>query len=423
MITLVVTVVTMTLYCTQGRHLIEESCPKRHYLDISLKGDKVCRQCSDCKPGYNLLAHCTKVRDTHCEPCRPGTYASNNAKRCRPCKHCRRRSKQARNCRNIDRAQCRCPKGTYYTEGTCKPCTKCLPGSYVKSSCTHARDTRCNGCPRGTFSKLRNLFFCRKCSECRPGEVLVQMCNSTSDTVCGECRPGMFRLKSTGECATCSPCYPDIDGNFSSVIIIEECRKRNPDQSRICMPAVTRSLAYVSNATGVGSTTGIPGDSAVEPPAHVKMFEGDPESLVLFIITCTVITLVCLALISLCFAHIHRNIGACEDCIVLRQKCDSQHMHRNLLNDYLTEQRSSTSDRIIRSNSALVQVTKTNLKQAGTALSLETGLMHYFTEDEFHPPVRWNIGKRGSTGTSYSDILSVSATGTLSSSKGAENKT
>ncbi|OWF51139.1 tumor necrosis factor receptor superfamily member 11B-like isoform X2 [Mizuhopecten yessoensis] len=457
MLAIIVTVFgILTVDHTEGKQILTAKCPKwrDHYTDLSLEGKAECKPCTLCKPGFRQVTHCTKVDDTHCEPCRRDTYSSSNAKRCHPCKHCRQGGKSRRKCTNIEKAQCECAKGKYYKKGKCIPCTECLPGTYVTSQCSLRRNTQCKECPEGKYYKKGKCIpcteclpgtyvtsqcslrrdtqckecqegtyttrtpnashYCLQCSDCRLGEIIAHTCNSTHDTVCGECRPGMFRQSSTYECAPCSLCYPDVNGSYSNAIIIDECRRRNPDQSRICMPSVTTLPIYVSNSTDVETTVSSIADMNVMK-THVRwrFFEEDDEGLALFITACIVIVLACLVLFILCVAFLHRNAVKCGN-ICVKHQTTKQHVPRNLLEEYLVEQRSSQSCYLTRSNSANLQCTKTNSKQSrGTTMSLETGILHYFTEKEFYPPVTWTIGAGSRSVSLYSEMFSVSTTGTL----------
>ncbi|XP_060065868.1 tumor necrosis factor receptor superfamily member 1B-like [Ylistrum balloti] len=406
---------SFTVHQTEGHRLNKATCQtrKHHFLDISLKGETLCKTCTSCRPGYKQVTRCTKVNNTHCEPCRPGTYAYNNAKRCHPCRHCVRGRRHGRKCRKIEKAQCWCPKRTYYRRGNCIPCTRCQAGSYVKSRCSFTKDTNCQECPQGTFfSRSKNFSkFCAKCHECRHGEMIDQPCNSTHDTVCGKCKPGMFRLVSSGECVLCSYCYPDVNGSYSDVIIVDECRTRNPDQSRICMPSAARFLEY-SNNTDLNSTVKSVSDE-VEMNSLVStgLFEGDYYELIS--VVCIVLTLCVLSLslsvyIRMIFVKRRYSSSKCEN--------KSPTAQRNLMDEYLAEQRSSNSNTIVRSNSELIAVTKTYLKRQETTLSLETGKKILYREDEFYSPIIWSVGKGPSSITSYSDMFSVSTTENVANS-------
>ncbi|XP_069129719.1 uncharacterized protein [Argopecten irradians] len=410
MVLVTIFIVIITVYITESRHLIDNghACPDLYYQSVISDGSRECKPCTPCRPGYRMKRKCTKFSDTHCDLCPRGQYASNNARRCRSCSNCDPESKYVHKCTDMDRAQCRCPRGTYRRKGNCVPCSTCQSGFYVKSSCEQARDTKCKKCPEGTFSKMENMSVCSVCSGCRQGEMLLQRCKATSNDVCGHCRPGMFRMDSTSECVPCAMCYPDENGNYSQMLIVDECRRRNPDQSRICMPTVT--TFPITNMT-FGAILNSHGAIDAQPIGPVGFFEGDSEGLVLFIAACVVLAVICFVLISLIVVTCYRKM-------LVKHQHENRNETRNLFEDYLKEQRTSTSDRIIRCNSEFVPISSTDIKWKTSTQSLERGRTRFFNEGEEHLPCSWNIGGKFPSVISFPEMLSVSTSGTLWSYQG-----
>ncbi|XP_021352090.1 tumor necrosis factor receptor superfamily member 16-like isoform X3 [Mizuhopecten yessoensis] len=398
MLAIIVTVFgILTVDHTEGKQILTAKCPKwrDHYTDLSLEGKAECKPCTLCKPGFRQVTHCTKVDDTHCEPCRRDTYSSSNAKRCHPCKHCRQGGKSRRKCTNIEKAQCECAKGKYYKKGKCIPCTECLPGTYVTSQCSLRRNTQCKECPEGKYYKKGK---CIPCTECLPGTYVTSQCSLRRDTQCKECQEGTYTTRTPNAshyCLQCSDCR-------LGEIIAHTCNSTHDTVCGECRPEdVETTVSSIADM------------NVMKTHVRWRFFEEDDEGLALFITACIVIVLACLVLFILCVAFLHRNAVKCGN-ICVKHQTTKQHVPRNLLEEYLVEQRSSQSCYLTRSNSANLQCTKTNSKQSrGTTMSLETGILHYFTEKEFYPPVTWTIGAGSRSVSLYSEMFSVSTTGTL----------
>ncbi|KAK3100258.1 hypothetical protein FSP39_017033 [Pinctada imbricata] len=62
-------------------------------------------------------------------------------------------------------------------------------------------------------------------------EKRVQVCSSTQNNICGDCRQGFFRLPSTHQCVSCSPC-PE-PGSSLPRHEVQECKDTMPGSSNI----------------------------------------------------------------------------------------------------------------------------------------------------------------------------------------------
>ncbi|XP_076316656.1 uncharacterized protein LOC143228986 isoform X1 [Tachypleus tridentatus] len=82
--------------------------------------------CSRCSPGYFVVEHCSKTKNTQCSACRPGTYLQHHS----------------------------------YKE-RCYPCSQCGEGLYIAHQCTSTKDTVCDSCH--TYRGPHNKNFHQKC--------------------------------------------------------------------------------------------------------------------------------------------------------------------------------------------------------------------------------------------------------------------
>ena len=105
-----------------------------------------------------------------------------------------------------------CDKG-YYLNTTCIPCSICAEGHGVKYACEDHKDTVCNQCPEGQYSKqISGNRLCTNCTNCSSlNRNLASTCTREKNTICGSCTKGYFlQINRDGStyCAECSLCPP-----------------------------------------------------------------------------------------------------------------------------------------------------------------------------------------------------------------------
>ncbi|MBN3283596.1 TNR5 factor, partial [Polyodon spathula] len=151
------------------------SCSPGQY--IRKKEFSVDRQCCPmCSAGSSVYKPCTHDSSTSCIPCERGTYTEepNGLLKCFPCKNC----DQALGL--TVRHECQRHKNTicgpltgYFCSGKARGggCdqgqkhTVCKAGQRVQSQGTAESDTRCEGCPEGTFSTQNMSLDCTPWTE------------------------------------------------------------------------------------------------------------------------------------------------------------------------------------------------------------------------------------------------------------------
>ncbi|XP_061114846.1 tumor necrosis factor receptor superfamily member 1B-like [Conger conger] len=102
----------------------------------------------------------------------------------------------------------RCGDPDAYFEETLKACcTRCAPGSYVKSVCSATANTVCEECKKGTY--LEEVNYAKSCIRCRTcrrdwGLVYEEDCTASSNAKC-VCRPGTYcYIRERGSCVECT---------------------------------------------------------------------------------------------------------------------------------------------------------------------------------------------------------------------------
>ncbi|XP_041128805.1 tumor necrosis factor receptor superfamily member 14-like [Polyodon spathula] len=157
--------------------------------------------CPMCSAGSSVHKLCTHDISTSCIPCERGTYTEepNGLLKCFPCKNC----DQALGL--TVRHECQRHKNTicgpltgYFCSGKARGggCdqgqkhTVCKAGQRVQSQGTAESDTRCEGCPEGTFSTKNMSLDCTPWTDCAlNGKVKYTDGTSTADVQCQEKQP------------------------------------------------------------------------------------------------------------------------------------------------------------------------------------------------------------------------------------------
>ncbi|NXA34323.1 TNF6B factor, partial [Eudromia elegans] len=148
--------------------------------------------CARCPPGTFVARRCSGARPTQCAPCPELHYTQywNALERCRYCNViCGERQVEARPCNATHNRVCRCRSGYFAQDEFCVPHSACPPGSGVLSPGTPVEDTRCQPCPRGSFSPTASSSEpCRPHQDCsRQGKVTNVPGNRYHDTLCTSC--------------------------------------------------------------------------------------------------------------------------------------------------------------------------------------------------------------------------------------------
>ncbi|XP_007900319.1 tumor necrosis factor receptor superfamily member 9 [Callorhinchus milii] len=170
-----------------------------------------------------------------------------------------------------------CPRGTYKTQNTCKPCPatsfsndenlrrcqrcqSCFGSKFrVERQCTAISNTKC-GCVQGYMCSNDACDQCMAHRSCLPGQRIVKEGTSNSDTECTGCDEGSFS-KTEGE-----PCIPWTDCSTKGMFVT---RNGSSTQDRECSPTPPRSIqarTYTAS-TSTSSTT----------PQHSPQFKVYPE--------------------------------------------------------------------------------------------------------------------------------------------------
>ncbi|KAJ1145347.1 hypothetical protein NDU88_011636 [Pleurodeles waltl] len=129
------------------------------YDQMSQKG------CKKCPLGAVQRNECPQDLVLDCRhQCDPGHYVdwSGREPHCQACVTCSKGDHlvEKKNCSSISERICECQPGMFCitpvksTCARCRPHTKCKPGFRVRNKGTAQKDTICEKCPPGTFSKI-----------------------------------------------------------------------------------------------------------------------------------------------------------------------------------------------------------------------------------------------------------------------------
>ncbi|XP_041844967.1 tumor necrosis factor receptor superfamily member 6B-like isoform X2 [Melanotaenia boesemani] len=147
-------------------------------------------KCNKCPPGTHIAAHCTATTPTKCEPCRSDHFTElwNYLPRCLYCNICTQKQEVETECSPVRNRVCRCKEGYYWVDDFCVSHTQCGPGYGVQARGTSQKDTVCEKCTNGYFSKSSSaLDSCVKHQECANGEQVLLHGSAAEDTLCGSC--------------------------------------------------------------------------------------------------------------------------------------------------------------------------------------------------------------------------------------------
>ncbi|NXI40250.1 TNF6B factor, partial [Galbula dea] len=151
--------------------------------------------CQQCPPGTFVAQHCTRERQTVCEPCPDLHYTQywNYLEKCRYCNViCEEKQVEVQQCNSTHNRVCQCREGYYSEMEFCIRHSECLPGYGVEKLGTPFEDTQCRPCPRGFFSSSSSSTqSCQPHQDCQQqGKVTNVLGNQYHDTLCTSCRPG-----------------------------------------------------------------------------------------------------------------------------------------------------------------------------------------------------------------------------------------
>ncbi|XP_041130781.1 tumor necrosis factor receptor superfamily member 14-like isoform X2 [Polyodon spathula] len=203
-----------------------------------------------CSAGSSVYKPCTHDSSTSCIPCERGTYTEepNGLLKCFPCKNC----DQALGL--TVRHECQRHKNTicgpltgYFCSGKARGggCdqgqkhTVCKAGQRVQSQGTAESDTRCEGCPEGTFSTQNMSLDCTPWTDCALNDkVKYTNGTSTADVQCQKKQPvalivgvmvgllclvvGVICWKKKGICLNKQSSETEDKGTEESVLPIQE---------------------------------------------------------------------------------------------------------------------------------------------------------------------------------------------------------
>ncbi|XP_051488712.1 tumor necrosis factor receptor superfamily member 6B isoform X1 [Apus apus] len=151
--------------------------------------------CQQCPPGTFVAQHCSRDRQTVCEPCPELHYTHywNYLEKCRYCNViCEEQQVEVQHCNSTHNRVCQCREGYYSEMEFCIRHSECPPGSGVEKLGTPFEDTQCRACPRGFFSSTSSSTRqCQPHQDCeQQGKVTNVPGNQYHDTLCTSCKVG-----------------------------------------------------------------------------------------------------------------------------------------------------------------------------------------------------------------------------------------
>ncbi|XP_058849095.1 tumor necrosis factor receptor superfamily member 14-like [Acipenser ruthenus] len=180
----------MILFFVNIKTAVSSCAPSEFFVDGQC--------CPMCSPGSSVFRACTQDSITSCIPCTRGTYTEepNGLLKCFTCKNCDEASGLAvlHKCQLQKNTICG-PLTGYFCSGKARGggCdqgqkhTVCRAGERVKSQGTAESDTRCEGCPEGTFSTKDMSLNCTAWTDCALNDkVKYTEGSSTADVQCQE---------------------------------------------------------------------------------------------------------------------------------------------------------------------------------------------------------------------------------------------
>ncbi|XP_013808678.2 tumor necrosis factor receptor superfamily member 6B [Apteryx mantelli] len=151
--------------------------------------------CQQCPPGTFVAQHCTRERQTVCEPCPDLHYTQywNYLEKCRYCNViCEEKQVEVQQCNSTHNRVCQCQEGYYSEMEFCIKHSECPPGSGVFKPGTPFKNTECHPCPRGFFSSSNSSTkLCQPHQDCvQQGKITNVQGNQYHDTLCTSCGVG-----------------------------------------------------------------------------------------------------------------------------------------------------------------------------------------------------------------------------------------
>ncbi|XP_064023581.1 tumor necrosis factor receptor superfamily member 6B [Pogoniulus pusillus] len=173
--------------------LAELSCsaqPTYQWKDAATQEKLTCQQCP---PGTFVAQHCSRDRQTVCQPCPDLHYTQywNYLEKCRYCNViCEEKQLEVLQCNSTHNRVCQCQEGYYSEMEFCIRHSECPPGSGVEKLGTPFENTQCHVCPRGFFSASSSSTQpCQPHQDCeQQGMVTNVQGNQYHDTLCTSCR-------------------------------------------------------------------------------------------------------------------------------------------------------------------------------------------------------------------------------------------
>ncbi|XP_064377732.1 tumor necrosis factor receptor superfamily member 6B isoform X1 [Dromaius novaehollandiae] len=166
--------------------------PTYQWKDAATKEKVTCQQCP---PGTFVAQHCTRERQTVCEPCPDLHYTQywNYLEKCRYCNViCEEKQVEVQQCNSTHNRVCQCREGYYSEMEFCIRHSECPPGSGVFKLGTPFENTQCRPCPQGSFSSSNSSTKpCQAHQDCsRQGKMTNVQGNQYHDTLCTSCGMG-----------------------------------------------------------------------------------------------------------------------------------------------------------------------------------------------------------------------------------------
>ncbi|XP_068006392.1 tumor necrosis factor receptor superfamily member 6B isoform X1 [Melanerpes formicivorus] len=149
--------------------------------------------CQQCPPGTFVAQHCSRERQTLCQPCPDLHYTQywNYLEKCRYCNViCEEKQLEVLQCNSTHNRVCQCQEGYYSEMEFCIRHSECPPGSGVQKLGTPFENTQCQACPPGFFSSSSSRTQpCQPHQDCeQQGMVTNVQGNQYHDTLCTSCR-------------------------------------------------------------------------------------------------------------------------------------------------------------------------------------------------------------------------------------------
>ncbi|NXS57017.1 TNF6B factor, partial [Brachypteracias leptosomus] len=212
--------------------------------------------CQQCPPGTFVAQHCTKDRQTLCQPCPDLHYTQywNYLEKCRYCNViCEEKQVEVQQCNATHNRVCQCQEGYYSEMEFCIRHSKCPLGFGVERKGTPFENTQCSPCPAGSFSSSSSSSEqCQPHQDCKQqGKVTNVQGNQYHDTLCTSC--SLERRNGTQEQAADDDCkqamidfvvYQNIPIRKLKRLqqILERLPRKRPQETRAAMQEKFRTF-------------------------------------------------------------------------------------------------------------------------------------------------------------------------------------